>query len=206
MYVIVESKVETAKGKLIICKYENTFDAQKAYAELQEHHLKSNKESLSYIKILSYISSANICDGSWNGKAENFIFNWQEQIRLYERLTPSSGHFSDEQKLTMLQTAVHLLQELRQVKDTAALLKVHTQKGLDYDAYSSLLLSTASHSSVIKAKRLIYVHDLNHGDDDIYYTIYEMDPFDIDTSVDTIQAFASKFTPCPGMNDKSVYA
>jgi hypothetical protein len=29
-----------------------------------------------------------------------------------------------------------------------------------------------------------------------------MDPFDIDTPVDTIQAFASKFTPRPGMKDK----
>jgi hypothetical protein len=29
-----------------------------------------------------------------------------------------------------------------------------------------------------------------------------MDPFDIDTPVDTIQAFASKFTPRPGMKEK----
>jgi hypothetical protein len=29
-----------------------------------------------------------------------------------------------------------------------------------------------------------------------------MDPFDIDTPVDTIQAFASKFTPCLGMKEK----
>jgi hypothetical protein len=118
LYAILESIVETAKGKSIICKYESTFDAQKAYAELQEHHLKSTKASLSSIKILGYITSANIGAGSWHGTAENFILNWQEQIRLYEWLTPSSGHFSDEQKLTMLQTAV-------------ALLKVHTQKDLD---------------------------------------------------------------------------
>jgi hypothetical protein len=67
-------------------------------------------------------------------------YNWQEQ----QWLTHSIGHFSDEQKLTMLQTAVHPLQELHQVKATVALLKFHTQKDLDYDAYFSLLLSTAS--------------------------------------------------------------
>jgi hypothetical protein len=77
--------------------------------------------------------------------AEYFKLNWKEQIRLYERLTtPSTGHFSDEQKLTTLQTAVHPLQELRQVKAAAALLKVHTKKDLDYDAYASLLFSTSS--------------------------------------------------------------
>jgi hypothetical protein len=44
----------------------------------------------------------------------------------------------------MLQTAVHPLQELRQVKATAALLKVHTKQDIDYEAYTSLLLATAS--------------------------------------------------------------
>jgi hypothetical protein len=102
------------------------FDAQKAYAEVQEHHLTSTKASLNSIKILGYITSAKIGDGSWHGTAENFFLDWQEQIRLYERLTPSTGHFSDEQKLTMLQTAVHPLQELCQVKTTAILLKVLT--------------------------------------------------------------------------------
>jgi hypothetical protein len=98
--------------------------------------------------------------------AENFILNWQEQIRLYERLTLTTGHFSDEKKLTMLQTVVHPLQELHQVKATATLLKVHTQKDLDYDAYFSLLLSTASDYDskhvVNKGKRQIYAHEMVH--------------------------------------------
>jgi hypothetical protein len=144
LYAVLESKVKTAKGKAIICKHESSFDAQKAYAELQDHHLTSTKASLSSVKILGYITSATIGDGSWHGTSEIFILNWQEQIRLYERLTPTSGHFSDEQKLTMLQTAIHPRQELCQVKATAAVLKVHSKKDLDYEAYYSLLFSTAS--------------------------------------------------------------
>jgi hypothetical protein len=94
------------------------------------HHLKSTKASLISVKILGYISSAKIGDGSWHSTAKNSILNWKEQICLYERLTPTTGYFSAEQKLTMLQTAVHSLQELRQVKAMAALLKVHTQQDL----------------------------------------------------------------------------
>jgi hypothetical protein len=109
---ILESKVEAAKGKSIIRESDSTFDAQKAYAKLQQHHLKSTKTSLSSIMILGYITSAKIGDGSWHGAAENYILNQQEQIHLYERLTLPSGHFSDKQKLTMLETAVHPLQEL----------------------------------------------------------------------------------------------
>jgi hypothetical protein len=96
------------------------------------------------VKILGYISSAKIGDGSWHSTAKNSILNWKEQICLYERLTPTTGYFSAEQKLTMLQTAVHSLQELRQVKAMAALLKVHTQQDLTYETYSTLLLATAS--------------------------------------------------------------
>jgi hypothetical protein len=133
------------------------------------------------VKILGYITSAKIGDGAWHDSAENFILYWQEQIRLYERLTPTAGNFSDEQKLTMLQTAVHPLQELCQVKATAALLKVHTKKDLTYDAYSNRLLSTASDydskNVVNKGKRQVYVHELTHEDDDVYDASYEMDPF-----------------------------
>jgi hypothetical protein len=103
-------------------------------------------------------------------------------------------------QLTMLQTSVHPLQELRQVKATSALLKVHTQKDLNYDAYSPLLLSNTSDydskHSVKKGKRQIYAHDhVDHDDDDGYDASCEMDLFDIDTPVDTIQEYVSKFTP-----------
>jgi hypothetical protein len=78
LYAVLESKVETDKGKAIIHEHKSSFDAQKAYAELQSHHLTSTKTALSSVKILGYITSAKIGDGSWHGKAENFILNWQE--------------------------------------------------------------------------------------------------------------------------------
>jgi hypothetical protein len=39
---VLEAKVETAKGKSIIRQYECTYDAQKLYEKLEEHHLTSN--------------------------------------------------------------------------------------------------------------------------------------------------------------------
>jgi hypothetical protein len=52
LYAVLESKVETAKGKAIIRKHESTFDAQKAYEELQNHHLTTTKASLNSVKNL----------------------------------------------------------------------------------------------------------------------------------------------------------
>jgi hypothetical protein len=77
VYAILESKVETVKGKAIIRKHESKYDAEKAHAELHENHLKSTKASLSSVKILGCITSAGIGDGAWHGTAENFILNWQ---------------------------------------------------------------------------------------------------------------------------------
>jgi hypothetical protein len=46
---------------------------------------------------------------------------------------------------------------------------------------------------------------MDHDDDDFYDAPYEVASFDIDTPVDTIQAYASKFSPrlgSHGMNDR----
>jgi hypothetical protein len=177
--------------------------------EPTKHHLNSTNTALTSTKIWSYITSAKLGDGSWNGTTENFILNGQEQVCQYERLVPLSGNFSDEKKLSMLQTAVHPLQELRQVKATAALLKAHAQKALDYEAYCTLLLSAAtdydSKYMANKGKRLIYALDVIDHDDELNNASYEIGFFDINNPVDTIQAFATKFSPrlgSHGVNDR----
>jgi hypothetical protein len=65
------------------------------------------------------------------------------------------------------------------------------------------LLSTASDydSKFVgtKGKRQVFAHDtMNYDDDDYYEAAYDDDPFDLDTPVDTIHAFTSKFTPRKG--------
>jgi hypothetical protein len=85
--------------------------------------------------------------------------------------------------------------------------KVHTKKGLDDGAYNSLLIFNASDydsmHSACNSKRQAHVHDLmNHGNDEPHNAFYVVDLFDIYTSVDTIQALASKFAPRPGMSDQ----
>jgi hypothetical protein len=84
LYALLEAKVETAKVKAIICSHKKDYDAQKAYAELKNYHLTSNTALFSANKIMEYLMSARINDGSWHGSVENFIINWQNQFRLYD--------------------------------------------------------------------------------------------------------------------------
>ena len=80
----------------------------------------------------------------WNGTSHSFILHWQEQVRLYESLVDTASHFSSEQKMHMLQNAVHPEEELRQVKNQADQLQAFHGKSIGYDPYCKLLLSAAS--------------------------------------------------------------
>jgi hypothetical protein len=86
----------------------------------------------------------SINDGLWHGSVENFIIHWQNQFRLYEHLVPAASHYKDEKTLAMLQVAVHPLHELREVKNTALLLKqTNGGKDLTYEEYVQLLSHAA---------------------------------------------------------------
>jgi hypothetical protein len=132
---------------------------------------------------------------------ENFIINWQNQVRLYERLVPTASHYKDEQKLVMLQVAVHPLCELRQVKNTALLLKqTNGGKDLTYDEYVQLLSYAASDYDngqvPAKNKRQVYQSEIQEDDFDNYEdNLPDSEPFDIDTPVETIQAYAANYPP-----------
>jgi hypothetical protein len=126
---------------------------------------------------------------------DNFLINWQEQFRGYERLVLTTSHYRDEQKLTMLQVTVHPFRELRQVKNTALLIKqANSGKDLTYDKF--LLTHSASDYDNVeikaKGKRQVYLHDINEETFDTYDEVtYVYEPFDIDTPVEAIQAYAS---------------
>jgi signal recognition particle GTPase len=75
LYAVREANVETAKGKTIIQQHENTYDAQKAYEKLEEHHLTSNTAMFAVKKIMEYLKTVRINDGSWHGTLENFLIN-----------------------------------------------------------------------------------------------------------------------------------
>ena len=88
-----------------------------------------------------------------------------------------SNNFSSEQKMHMLQNAVHPEEELRQVKNQADQLQAFHGKGIGYNSYCNLLLSAASqldakHASkgrLRPAKRNVYAHDLGDFEDDEFH-------------------------------------
>ena len=67
LYAVLETKVKTDRGKLIVRKYDQTYDARAVYLELSEHHTKSTKAAMSAAALLSYITSERLGTGQWKG-------------------------------------------------------------------------------------------------------------------------------------------
>ena len=200
LYAVLESKVLTDRGKAIIRDHENDFDAQAVYKKLVAHHLTSTKAMIDSSTILSYITSSRLGSGEWRGSTESFILHWQNQVRLYERQVPLSDHFSDGQKRTMLENAVHSISELRHVKLLADQEKTLGHVQITYDQYATLLLSAATtyddQYKPKKERRQVLHHDIFETDND--EASFE-DPYDIDAPVSVIQAniHARKPTSAP---------
>ena len=200
MYAVLDSTVKTDRGKAIVRKYEATYDAQRAYKELREHHLTSTKALIDSSTILEYITSARLGTGQWKGTTEGFITHWQNQVRLYERQVPPSDHFSDGQKKVMLENTVAPISELRQVKVTADLERAKGGTALTYDQYSALLLAAATaydeqtNKRSKSLRRTVFMHEMDPLDEDYagYAPTDDEDAYDIDCPVSVIHANAAE--------------
>jgi phage gpG-like protein len=112
----------------------------------------------------------------------------------------------------MLQVAAHPLRELRQVKNTALLIKqTNGGKDLTYDEYVQLLSYAASDYDNIqvpaKNKWQLYQSEIQEDDLNNYKdNLPDSEPFDIDTPVETNQAYAANYRPTPkrGSTDNRV--
>jgi hypothetical protein len=185
MYAVFEKNLLTDKGKALVRLYGSTFDAQQVYKDISAYAKSSTMASMEASNLLTYITSARLGDGTWKGKAHGFILHWQDQIRQYELILPTSDHLSSSMKRTMLENAVAKVPELRAVKNQAAQHK--TQNGgidLSYEQYCALLASAAqdydgSLTRDIKpmpsaARRSVYLTDIEPrqeylDDDDAYF-------------------------------------
>jgi hypothetical protein len=75
LYAFLKSKVLTDLGKAIIRDHENDYNAQRPYSKIDAYSLHSIKAKMESIVLLSYITSARLGDGTWNGNTESFIIS-----------------------------------------------------------------------------------------------------------------------------------
>lgn len=146
LYAVFERTLLHHQGKALVRKYEKSYDANALYQELVKYHTQSTSATLESSATFAYVTNVKIGDGQFKGSSETFIIHWQENLRKYESMVPPSEHLSDTHKRTLLENAVHPMEELRIIKTQAAQLAVHSGKILTYDQYCDLLISAAQAS------------------------------------------------------------
>jgi hypothetical protein len=71
--------------------------------------------------LLTYIASSKFGDGTWKGKAHDFILNWQDKVQQYESILPVKDHLTATIKRNLLENAVGQVHELCAVEAQAQL-------------------------------------------------------------------------------------
>ncbi len=143
MYAVLVKSLQTDFGKTCVRKHQEKGNAQLAFKELSEEMNTSTRASMEASNYMSYITSTRIDDGTWKGTATSYILHWQEQNRLYEAITDRKKHLSSELKKTLLENAVHPMEELRRIKISEDEARTRGQTTYSYVQYCTLLRSAA---------------------------------------------------------------
>ena len=203
VYAVFEKGLQTDIGKQAVRDNFDDGDAQKVYATIKKHYNESVKATLDSSKLVKYVSTARLTPSTWKGTYAGFISHWKEQVRLYHSLTKKGKHITDQLLHTLLQNAVQDVSDLRRVAIDAEHHKVQHGKDMTYHEYVELVTSAALSLDETQdritdgirqnAKRKVYQHDVLDTIGETYYDADEY--FDIDTSLQTVQAFAANNMP-----------
>ena len=144
LFSVFERTLLTDKGKAIVRNHEDDFDAQAVFREICHHANRSTKASLNAARVLTYLTTTHIDDGTWRGTSSSYILHWLEQTCLYNKQVHITDQLNHSLQRTMLENAVHPLPDLWAVKAQADQHKVQTGKTLTFNQYSELLQSAAN--------------------------------------------------------------
>ena len=90
-------------------------------------------------------------DSRWTGTTEGFILHWREQLRLLDEMTPVEQHYDPLVKKRMMVSVVKGIPERANVKNIENNLIAAGNAPLDYEQYSTLLMSaTMQRDNVLK--------------------------------------------------------
>ena len=166
MYSVLMKVVKSDRGRSIVTSHfrdkPNDSDAQAAYKELHEYHLRSFKATDRSGDMMAFIATASISD--WNGTTEQFIIYWKKQRDDYH--VHSGKTIDDGMCLLLLQRAVSTIPELQTIKTT---IKLHergsaaTSGGTDFERYYALIVEAAvAYDKRMKSTNRSKRHMLTH--------------------------------------------
>ena len=120
-------------------------EAQSVWKELSEHKRTSSKGASEKRRLTQYVTNT-VLDDNFKGTTEQFVLHFNEQFRQLDEISEDSEKLTPTVKLTLLQTAVRSINDLRIVETLDEFQSTTYGHGsstsLSYDTYYDLLINS----------------------------------------------------------------
>ena len=144
MFSVFNTNLQTDMGKTIVRRHLASTDAQAVWKELSEHMKTSSKGASEKRRLTQYVTNT-VLDDNFKGTTEQFVLHFNEQFRQLEEISEDDERLPPSVKLTLLQTAVRGINDLRIVETLDEFQSTTHGHGsstsLSYDTYYDLLIN-----------------------------------------------------------------
>ena len=115
MFSVFNSNLQTDMGKTIVRRHLANTDAQSVWKDLSEHMRTSSKGASEKRRHTQYVTNT-VLDDNFKGTTEQFVLHFNEQFRQLDEISEYDERLPPSVKLTLLQTAVRSINDLRIVE------------------------------------------------------------------------------------------
>ena len=115
VFSVFNNNLQTDMGKTIVRRHLSNTDAQSVWKELSEHMRTSSKGASEKRRLTQYVTNT-VLDDNFKGTTEHFVLHFNEQFRQLDEISEDSEKLPPAVKLTLLQTAVKSINDLRIVE------------------------------------------------------------------------------------------
>ena len=144
MFSVFNANLQTDMGKTIVRRHLANTDAQSVWKELSEHMRTSSKGATEKRRLTQYVTNT-VLDENFKGTTEQFVLHFNEQFRQLEEISEDSEKLPPTVKLTLLQTVVRSINDLRIVETLDEFQSTTYGHGssssLSYDTYYDILIN-----------------------------------------------------------------
>ena len=144
MFSVFNTNLQTDMGKTIVRRHLASTDAQAVWKELSEHMMTSSKGASEKRRLTQYVTNT-VLDDNFKGTTEQFVLHFNEQFRQLEEISEDDERLPSSVKLTLLQTAVRSINDLRIVETLDEFQSTTHGHGsstsLSFDTYYDLLIN-----------------------------------------------------------------
>ena len=144
IFSVFNTNLQTDMGKTIVRRHLASTDAQAVWKELSEHMRISSKGASEKSRLTQYVTNTAL-DENIKGTTEQFVLDFNEQYRQLEEISEDDERLQPTVKLTLLQTAVRSINDLRIVETLDEFQSTthghESSTSLSYDTYYDLLIN-----------------------------------------------------------------